>query len=181
MNLGNAHKGATEQECRCACENLHKLFNENAQNLHLLSLLLCANHEKAEKCFVEGLDNYVGRDCAFQHWAHSWGRRLIVRNALRIVAPKPGARGPTPSASRSPDDLRFQRPWFPGDPFAGVLALRDFDCFVFVLSVLEGCADQNCAVLLGVSQRELRNTPSVRIATCCRLREPNGCSQHSRP
>jgi hypothetical protein len=158
VNLGNAHKGATKRECRCACEDIRKLFNENAQSLYLLSFLLCANHEKAEKCLVEGLDDYVGRDCAFEQWAHSWSRCIIVRNALRIVAPKPGSRGPTPGTSRSLDDLSFQRPWFPGDPFAGVLALRDFDRFVYVLSVLEGCTDQNCAVLLGVSQRELRNT-----------------------
>ena len=158
MNLGNAHKGTTERECRYACEDFRNLLNENAQSLYLLSFLLCANHKLAEMCFVEGLDDCVGRDCAFQQWAHSWGRRLIVRNALRIVAPKPGSRGPAPGASQSPDDLRFQRPWFPVDPFAGVLALRDFDRFVYVLSVLEGCADQDCAVLLGISHGELRNT-----------------------
>jgi hypothetical protein len=55
VNLGNAHKGATKRECRCACEDFRKLFNENAQSLYLLSFLLCANHEKAEKCLVEGL------------------------------------------------------------------------------------------------------------------------------
>jgi hypothetical protein len=158
VNLKNAHKGAKERECRHACEDFRKLFNENAQSLYLLSFLLSASHEKAEKCFVEGLDDCVERDCAFQHWGHSWSRRLIVRNALRIVAPKPLSRGPARGASQSPDDLRFQRPWLPGDPFAGVLALQDFDRFVYVLSVLEGYGDRNCAVLLGVSHREVRNT-----------------------
>jgi len=102
VNLGNAHKGVTERECRYACEAFRDLLNENAQSLYRLSFLLCASHEKAEKYFVEGLDDCVGRDCVFQQWAYCWSRRLIVRKAPRIVAPKPGSRGPTPGTSRSP-------------------------------------------------------------------------------
>ena len=75
-----------------------------------------------------------------------------------MVAPQSGSRGPAQGASQSADDLCFQPRWLPGDPFASVLALQDFDRFVYVLCVLEGYADQNCAVLLGISHREVRET-----------------------
>jgi DNA-directed RNA polymerase specialized sigma24 family protein len=42
------------------------------------------------------------------------------------------------------------------DPrFESILALPDFERFVYVLSVLEGCTDQQCAVLLGVSSQQI--------------------------
>jgi DNA-directed RNA polymerase specialized sigma24 family protein len=45
------------------------------------------------------------------------------------------------------------------DPrFSAILALPDFERFVYVLSVLEGCTDQQCATLLGVSSRQIEET-----------------------
>jgi len=39
--------------------------------------------------------------------------------------------------------------------FESILALPDFERFVYVLSVIEGCTDQQCAVLLGVSSQQI--------------------------
>jgi DNA-directed RNA polymerase specialized sigma24 family protein len=39
--------------------------------------------------------------------------------------------------------------------FAAILALPDFERFVYVLTVLEGCTDQQCATLLGVPQQQI--------------------------
>jgi hypothetical protein len=41
-------------------------------------------------------------------------------------------------------------------PFASVLALEDFERFVFVLSVLERYTTLNCATLLGVPVQDIR-------------------------
>ena len=42
------------------------------------------------------------------------------------------------------------------DPrFSAILELPDFERFVYVLSVLEGCTDQQCATWLGVSQQQI--------------------------
>ncbi len=42
------------------------------------------------------------------------------------------------------------------DPrFSAILALPDFERFVYVLSVLEGCTDQECATWLDVSPRQI--------------------------
>ena len=42
--------------------------------------------------------------------------------------------------------------------FSAILALPDFERFVYVLSVLEGCTDQECGALLGVSPQEIEET-----------------------
>ena len=45
-------------------------------------------------------------------------------------------------------------------PFANVLALEDFERFVYVLSVLEGYTDWECSVLLKSSPQEIEQTRS---------------------
>jgi DNA-directed RNA polymerase specialized sigma24 family protein len=45
------------------------------------------------------------------------------------------------------------------DPrFSPILALPDCERFVYVLTVLEGCTDRECAGLLGVSPRQIEET-----------------------
>jgi hypothetical protein len=45
------------------------------------------------------------------------------------------------------------------DPrFSAILALPDFERFVYVLSVLEGCSDPECGALLGASPQEIEGT-----------------------
>jgi DNA-directed RNA polymerase specialized sigma24 family protein len=45
------------------------------------------------------------------------------------------------------------------DPrFSAILELPDFERFVYVLSVLEGCTDQQCAALLRVSPQQIEET-----------------------
>jgi DNA-directed RNA polymerase specialized sigma subunit len=41
---------------------------------------------------------------------------------------------------------------------AAILALPDFERFVYVLSILEGCTDRECGALLGVSPQEIEET-----------------------
>jgi DNA-directed RNA polymerase specialized sigma24 family protein len=41
---------------------------------------------------------------------------------------------------------------------AAILALPDFERFVYVLSVLEGCTDRECGTLLGVSPQQIEET-----------------------
>ena len=45
------------------------------------------------------------------------------------------------------------------DPrFSAILALPDLERFVYVLSILEGCTDQECATLLSVSPQQIEET-----------------------
>lgn len=137
-------------------EDFCKLFMEDTNSLYLLSFLLTANQEKAEQCFVAGLDDCVDGNPVFHHWAHSWARRVIVRNAIRMVAPCPGLEKPTPDAPHAlVQSEPLKMPAHDGH-FAEVLALEDFERFIYVLSVLERYSDRDCALLLDVSIREVR-------------------------
>jgi DNA-directed RNA polymerase specialized sigma24 family protein len=45
------------------------------------------------------------------------------------------------------------------DPrFSAILALPDFERFVYVLTVLESCTDQECATLLDVTAEKIEET-----------------------
>jgi hypothetical protein len=124
-------------------------------SFHLLSFLLTADHEKAEKCFVSGLDDCVEGNDVFREWARSWARRAIIQNAVRMLAPRredpTGAPAPADSV-----DYGFGQTPEANAAITNILKLRDFERFVFVLSVLEKYSDQDCSVLLGCSQQDVR-------------------------
>jgi len=61
-----------------------RVFREDMGSLHLLSFLLTADHERAEKCFVSGLDDCVEGNNVFREWARSWARRAIVQPRRRM-------------------------------------------------------------------------------------------------
>lgn len=146
-------------ESRCVYatrEDFCNLFMEDWNSLYLLSFLLTANHEQAEQCFVAGLDDCVDGCPAFHHWSHSWARSVIVRNAIQVMRPHAG---PEISMVDLANPMASRRPLKPSAQdgcFAGVLALEALERFVFVLSVLERYPDQSCALLLEVSQLEVR-------------------------
>ena len=139
-------------------EDLRDLFTEDSHRLHLLSFLLTADIEKAQRCFVAGLDDCADGNTVFREWATSWARRVIARNAIRIMAPHKGQPQPTesvyqPAGKRGVPEMPVQ-----DVPLAGILRLNDFERFVYALSVVERFSDQECAVLLGVSWKEIRET-----------------------
>src|ERR1019366_2636448 len=84
-------------------EDFCELFTKDVKGLYLLSFLLTVDHEKAEQCFVAGLDGCVNGNSVFREWAHSWARRVIIRHAVRMVAPNATPTGPVPSAFHSED------------------------------------------------------------------------------
>lgn len=136
-------------------EDFCKLFMEDTNSLYLLSFLLTANQEKAEQCFVAGLDDCVDGNPVFHHWAHSWARRVIVRNAIRVMAPRPGLKKPILDAPHVLVQSETQKMPAHDGHFSGVLALEDFERLIYVLSVLERYSDRDCALLLDVSIREV--------------------------
>ena len=128
------------------------IFDRDMNSLYLLSLLLAGDRQKAEQCFVEGLENATSRNRVFKEWARSWARRAIIQNALRIVTPRPnGGNWSWDSATMNRGgEVLSERA-----EITAVLGLRPFDRFVFVMSVLEGYSDHDCAVLLGCSRRDV--------------------------
>jgi len=131
-----------------------QIFHEDMNGLYLLSFLLTADREKAEQCFVSGLEDAVEGSPVFKEWARSWARRAIIQNAVRVIDPRPveGSGG-----LRSPSVNGNGQPMPPEMPLeiAAVLGLEPFERFVYVMTVLERYSDQECSVLLGCARRDV--------------------------
>ena len=127
-------------------EDFLKLFKEDVEGLYLLSYVLMADHEKAEKCFVGGLEGSVNGNAVYKQWARSWARRQIIQCAIRTIAHglKPGN-----------DELSVGAESEDNPALAAILHLAAFERFVFVMSTLEGYSDQECSILLGCSRGEI--------------------------
>jgi hypothetical protein len=144
-------------------EDFRELFTEDPNGLHMLSFLLTANHEKAEQCFVAGLDDCVAGNAVFQEWAGMWARRVIVRNAIRIIAPHRSQSQPAEIAYQAEGKRSVLEMPVQDVPFASILQLNDFERFVYVLSVIERFSDQECAVLLDISWKQMRETRAIAV------------------
>ena len=123
-----------------------RIFEQDADRLYLLSWLLTADHSKAERCFAGGLEDSAKNSRVFKEWAASWARRMVVQNAIRMLRPQSADSRPSNRAA----DHATERP-----EISAVLALPPFERFVFVMSVLERYSDQDCALLLDCTRREV--------------------------
>jgi hypothetical protein len=164
MTCLNTHRiPASGRSGFATAEDFRGLFTEDPNGLYMLSFLLTANHEKADRCFVAGLDDCVDGNAVFQEWAGMWARRVIVRNAIRIIAPRKGEPQQTEIADQPAGKRRVLEMPVRDIPFASILRLNDFERFVYVLSVIERFGDQECAVLLGISLKEMRETRAIAV------------------
>jgi len=130
--------------------DFHRIFYEENDSLHRLSFLLTADREKAEQCFVSGFQESVNGSPVFKEWAHSWARRTIIQNAVRVINPRP-VEEHHPARFDSGDTTLAVEPV----ETAAVLQLEPFERFVYVMSVLERHSDLDCSVLLGCTGRDV--------------------------
>jgi DNA-directed RNA polymerase specialized sigma24 family protein len=152
---GRNHDRRNEPHPYATREDFNKVFHEDMNGLYQLSFLLIGDHEKAEKCFVAGIEDSVNENRVFREWARSWAKRIIVENAIRELKPRPSLHGSPSSATV------FSQNEQSGDAgghfdLETILGLGDFERFVFVMSVLENYSDHECALLLGCSVLEIR-------------------------
>jgi len=134
--------------------DFQRIFHEDMNGLYLLSFLLTADHEKAERCFVSGLEDAVNGNRVFKEWARSWARRVIIKNAVKVINPRP-VEG---SAHSSPVAVNSNGKTLPAEQqveITAVLGLQPFERFVYVMTVLEGYSDQDCSLLLACSRRDV--------------------------
>jgi hypothetical protein len=131
-----------------------RIFKEDMKSLYLLALVLTADARKAELCFVAGLDDCAAGNQVFKEWARSWARRVIVKNALRQIAPDPAYANGVSNIAVSVDATNRARPELQVE-ISTLLDLRSFERFAFVMSVLEGYSDQDCALLLGCTRQAM--------------------------
>jgi hypothetical protein len=154
-------------------EDFREIFIHEMSGLYLLSYLLTAKHIEAEACFSDGFGECIVSPRVLRDSARSWARRTLIRSAIRIINPRVSSYSRVSDGGHSRADLTI--PWnIRSDAFlASVLALRDFERFVFVISVLERDLDQNCASLLGASKRRVQDS---RVRALMQIAETEGRS-----
>ena len=142
-----------------------RLFTENLNGLYQLSYVLTGDDEKAKQCFVAGFEDAVKASDVFKDCARSWAKRAIIKNAIRALQPKAADSDSTLSASvvSKKNKLRIIRNGHL--EIDSVLALEDFERFVFVMTVLEHYSDHDSALLIGCSIAQ------IRAARICALEE----------
>jgi hypothetical protein len=134
-------------------DDFRRVFDEDLNTLYLLSYLLTADREKAEKCFVSGLEDAVEGNPVFKEWARSWARRVIIINAVRAINPRPMEQNR--GSSSAPISGNGKTPPLMQVEIAAVVALEPFERFVYVVTVLERYSDHDCSLLLGRARREV--------------------------
>jgi DNA-directed RNA polymerase specialized sigma24 family protein len=139
-----------------SAQDFCRVFSDNLDGLYQFSLLVTGDRESAEQCFVAGLEDSIKGTNVFRDWAHSWAKRVIVKNAIRALQPRPRPERSSPSTEGSATP-RVRNAHF---SLESMLALGDFERLVFVLSLLEQYSDKECALLLSCRIREIRNARS---------------------
>jgi hypothetical protein len=124
-------------------------FTQEIDSLYLLSLLLTADHEKAEQCLIGAMGECVEELDISWDRARSGARQAVLKYAIRMMMPVPepadsfslpSFKGPVPSTDNG---------------LAAILKLGEFERFVFVMSILEGRSQQECALLLRCSRQDV--------------------------
>jgi len=147
-------KHITRSTPYASTDDFRRIFDEDMNGLYLLSLLLTADCEKAEQCFVSGLDDAVKGNPVFKEWARSWARRVIIQNAVRSINPRPVERNDRSSSAFVNSNGKTLAAEHQVE-IAAVLGLEPFERFVYVITVLERYSDQECSVLLGCARRDV--------------------------
>ena len=157
------------QSCKNARSNEYatssdfcRIFVEQMNSLYLLSLLLTADPEKAEQCFVSGLEDSLRNNSIFKERAELWARRSIILQAIRLLCPRPNDENELNEGSATqivevPAEVRA----YPN--FVHVVRLNSFERFVFIMSVLEMYSNQECSVLLSCFRRDVINARTAVI------------------
>jgi hypothetical protein len=143
-----------------SCADFQRIFDEDMKSLYLLSFLLTADHEKAEQCFVSGLDDAVEGNPVFMQWARSWARRAIIQNAVRVINPRPieGSSHSNSAFGAGNGETNSNGKTLVTEQqveIAAVLELEPFERFVYAMTVLERYSAQDCSLLLSCSRREV--------------------------
>jgi hypothetical protein len=128
-----------------------EIFNEEMHSLLLLSILLTADPEKGEQCFVGALEECLHGMDVFMEWARLWARRAIVKRAIKLVKP-------APEQARRQSSTTFQCHLTSVDAnFIGaIFKLGAFERFVFIVSLLERQFDENCSALLSCRRHDIQ-------------------------
>lgn len=111
--------------------------------LYVLAFLLSANHEQAERCFVQTVQEIPEQKAVFKAWVGTWIRHAMIKTAIRSILQEPCAatqmRDHGWESMGNPDEATT---------IEAITRLAPLDRFVFVMSALERYSPKACSVLL---------------------------------
>ena len=148
-NAGSREYASSSDFCR--------IYIEQMNSLYLLALLLTAEPQKAEQCFLSGFDDSVSNNFVFKKRAHLWARRSIILHAIRLLSPRATDETESNEARLSPPIEKVPAEVQGHPNLVGVIRLNSFERFVFIMSVLEMYSNQECSLLLGCFRRDVIN------------------------
>jgi len=138
-----------------------RIYVEQMNGLYLLSLLLTADPQKAEQCFLSGFEESVSHNAVFKERAYLWARRSIILRAIQLLGPRPTDENESnearPPIEKVPADVQAH------PNLVGIVRLNSFERFVFIMSVLEVYSHQECSLLLGCFRRDVINARTAAI------------------
>lgn len=172
-------KSAVKQRTNeyASVEDFCSVFTEGRNDLYGLSFQLTGDHDQAEQCLVAGRKDCLTATRVFKEWARSWAKRTVIQNAIRKLKPHPSIASST----------WFTVPIYIGELPSGVnphfelsaiLALEEFERFVFVMSVLERYSQHDCALLLGCTHRQIEDARTRALAQLTATRRAVFASEH---
>ena len=149
-------KSANERYEYACQEDFVSLFESERLSLQRLALLLTVNSQSARRCLMGAFRDCIACSSVSKEWVLSWTRRMVVRNAIRLVM---GTKG---QSSVTEDDADGGSVPFFQDDSRGAIEesglicnLPELDRFVFVMCILERYSTHDCALLLARSLREI--------------------------
>lgn len=178
FGIGKERSAATQRDYATRAD-FCRIFDDEMKSLYRLALLLTADHVKAEQCFVASIGDAVEGNSVFKQWAHQWARRVIIKNAIRIISPASAQAGSEPNAWDEEDGESNG-----GRPLRAITQLAPLERFVFVMTVLERQSERECAVLVGCTVevvREARARAQHDITRNSMAAEPESKRQDSVP
>jgi hypothetical protein len=140
-----------------------RIFVEQMDSLFLLSLLLTADIQKAEQCFLSGFEGSVNSNYVFRERAHLWARRSIILQAIRLICPRPNDGHELNEASFLPLNGKVPAEVQAYPNFARIVGLNSFERFVFIMSILEKYSAHECCLLLGCLRQDVISARTAAI------------------
>jgi DNA-directed RNA polymerase specialized sigma24 family protein len=147
--LSNGRNGLFSRASEYASvQDFCNIFHQDMNVLYWLARTLTGDQREAEQCFVASFEECIDGNRVFKEWARSWSERVVIKNAIRLVSPRPNAtNGDAPVRLSEKSQAQAVQ--------AAIANLQPFDRFVFVMAVLEGYADRDCVTLLECSATDV--------------------------
>ncbi len=136
-------------------QDFEGLFAKENIDLLGLALHLTADAEKTERCVILAMRDCLSRSSIAKDRIHGWARRMVMRNAIRLVWGTPND-----ILSESGVEFHLQPSGFAVEALrdsVAILTLPDFDRLAFVICVLERYSILDCALLLRRAPQEVND------------------------